>query len=56
MRIEDWLDKETPLIANKLIDYNKKHIAVEKSIGFTGRDIELPDYDIWTKQFTIKEL
>lgn len=38
MKIEDWLDKETPLIANKLIDYNKKHIEVEKSIGFTGRD------------------
>ncbi|MCM3721745.1 MULTISPECIES: serine O-acetyltransferase EpsC [Solibacillus] len=38
MKIEDWLNKETSTIANKLIDYNKKHIEVEKSIGFTGRD------------------
>ncbi|MBD8032412.1 MULTISPECIES: serine O-acetyltransferase EpsC [Solibacillus] len=38
MKIEDWLNNKTSSIATELIEYNKKHIEIEKSIGFTGRD------------------
>lgn len=38
MKIEDWLNNETSLIAQKLTEYDELHTDVEKSIGFTGRD------------------
>ena len=38
MKMEDWLNNETSQIANKLMAYNEKHVDIEKSIGFTGRD------------------
>jgi serine O-acetyltransferase len=38
MKIEDWLNNEVPLIAHELTEYNVKHVEIEKSIGFTGRD------------------
>lgn len=38
MKMEEWLNNETSQIANKLMAYNEKHVDIEKSIGFTGRD------------------
>lgn len=38
MKIEDWLNSETASIASELIAYDEKHMEIEKSIGFTGRD------------------
>lgn len=38
MKMEEWLNKETSQIANKLMAYNEKHVDIEKSIGFVGRD------------------
>ncbi|MEK4628567.1 MAG: serine O-acetyltransferase EpsC [Solibacillus sp.] len=38
MKIEDWLNNEVPIIANELTEYNIKHVEIEKSIGFKGRD------------------
>ena len=38
MKIEDWLNNETALIANELTEYDERHMEIEKSIGFRGRD------------------
>ena len=38
MKMEDWLNNETSQITGKLMDYNEKHVDIEKSIGFIGRD------------------
>lgn len=60
MKIEEWLNNETSLIATKLIEYNKKHIEIEKSIGFTGRDKihEILDnfYEIFSRLLITKVL
>lgn len=58
MKIEDWLNNKTSSIATELIEYNKKHIEIEKSIGFTGRDKihEILDsfYEIFSRLFITK--
>ena len=38
MSIEEWLNKETALIASRLTEYNNNHMEIQKSIGFRGRD------------------
>ena len=38
MKMEQWLNCETAAIASKLTEYNTRHIEIQKSIGFTGRD------------------
>lgn len=38
MKIEDWLNNETSVIAKELTEYDALHTEVDKSIGFTGRD------------------
>jgi serine O-acetyltransferase len=38
MKLDDWINKEIPAIADQLNEFNKEHFDIENSIGFTGRD------------------
>lgn len=38
MKLNDWINKQVPLIANEINEINKEYFDIEHSIGFTGRD------------------
>lgn len=38
MKLDEWLTREVPSIADSLNKINKQHFDIENSIGFTGRD------------------
>ena len=38
MKLNEWINKQIPAIADELNEINKQHFDIEHSIGFTGRD------------------